>query len=63
MLTKRELATVLAALLYWQEEICPHGQSAARPYFERLRISDVRPLSPTQIVRLSRRLRAKFDRA
>jgi len=62
MLSKRELATIVAALCYWREEIIPHGRSATRQYLERLKLGDTRPLSAAQIVRLSKRLRAELER-
>lgn len=34
MLSKYELATVRAALRYWQEEMCPHGSAAIWPYWD-----------------------------
>ena len=34
MLGRPEIETMRAALLYWQEEISPHGEAAARPYLE-----------------------------
>ena len=34
MLTRRQLATIRAALQFWREEICPHGETAARPYVD-----------------------------
>jgi hypothetical protein len=49
MLTERELATVRAALRFWQEEICPHSAEIARAYLEP---DDVQPLSAVQIERL-----------
>lgn len=45
MLTRRDLATVRAALRFWQEEICPHGAEAAQHY---LRSSGVTPLDVPQ---------------
>jgi hypothetical protein len=53
MLTVRDLATVRAALRYWQEEICPHHAEIAKPY---LRPHDVEPLSAVEIERLRERL-------
>jgi len=61
MFVRRELATVLAALRYWQEEITPHGEHAARKYFESLKLRGIRPLSAAQIVRLSKRLRTELE--
>ena len=34
MLTKRHLAIIRAALLFFDEEMSPHGPDVARPYFE-----------------------------
>jgi hypothetical protein len=34
MLSKREAATILAALQFWREEMCPHGPTIMRPYFK-----------------------------
>ena len=57
MLTNREAATVCAALLYWQEEMCPHEESVMRPYFESLGLEQSEPLSTTEIRQLIRRLK------
>ena len=32
MLNERMIATILAALQFWQEEMCPHGPTAMQPY-------------------------------
>jgi hypothetical protein len=58
MLDVRETATILAALLYWREEMCPHGREVMRPYLETLGLPHVEPLSAEQIERLSERLQA-----
>jgi len=34
VLTPHDIETIRAALTFWREEISPHGESAARPYFE-----------------------------
>ena len=34
MLTQRQVATLRAALLFWQEEMCPHGSEVMRPYMD-----------------------------
>lgn len=52
MLTTRELATVRAALLYWQEEMCPHP-AAMPPYFQ---VPLVQPLTEAETIAL----RARF---
>lgn len=46
MLGRPEIETLRAALLYWQEEICPHGEGAAKPYLEG---ADTRTLSAAEI--------------
>lgn len=56
MLNLRETATILAALLYWREEITPHGRSIARPYLQQFGLEAVMPLSDAAIRRLCRRL-------
>lgn len=45
-LTARHIATVRAALLYWQEEMCPNGTGVMRPYLDP---PGVRPLSAVEI--------------
>ena len=62
MYTKRETATILAALLYWREELCPHGAKIMRPYFKAVGLPRVRPLSADEIVKLSARLRASLTK-
>lgn len=46
MLNQAEIETIRAALLFWQEEICLHGEAAATPYFEG---SPARALSAAEI--------------
>ncbi len=46
MLTLRQLAILRASLRYWQEEICPHGDMAARPYLDSDQIT---PLSADEV--------------
>ena len=46
MITDRQLATVRAALRYWQEEMCPHDESVMRPYLER---PDIEPLTSDEV--------------
>ncbi len=58
MYTKRETATILAALLFWREELCPHGVRIMRPYFKSVGMPRVKPLSADEIKILSARLRA-----
>jgi hypothetical protein len=60
MLTAREVATILAALLYWQEEMCPHDPAVMRPYFETLKLSEFEPLTSKEIDKVSAKLRHAF---
>ena len=34
MIQLRELATIRAALLFWQEEMCPSGNTIMQPYYD-----------------------------
>lgn len=56
MLTWRELATLRAALLFWKEEMCPHGEQSMQPYFDG---PAVEPLSASEVDQL----RAQLDPA
>lgn len=57
MFDTRELATILAALLFWSEEIAPSENNTARHYLESVKMSDVEPLNVREIQRLAARLR------
>jgi hypothetical protein len=61
MSSQRETATILAALHYWREEMCPHGPSIMRPYFKAVGLPRAKPLSADEIVALSKRLRASIS--
>jgi hypothetical protein len=60
MYTKREMATILAALLYWREELAPHGAKIMRPYFKAVGLPRTRPLSVDEIIKLSKQLRSNI---
>jgi hypothetical protein len=57
MFDTRELATILAALLFWSEEISPSGNDTARHYLKSVKMTGVEPLTVVEIRRLSARLR------
>ena len=59
MLTKRETATVLAALLYWREEMSPYGPPIMRPYFQSVGFPRTKPLSGREIDALAVRWKAQ----
>jgi hypothetical protein len=54
MLTRRHLATIHAALQFWEEEMCPHSDDIVRPYLEP---SDAVPLSLRELRDLRETLR------
>jgi hypothetical protein len=54
MLTASQLATVRAALRYWEEEMGPHDVEVMRPYLDP---PDIEPLSRDEL----RQLRDRFD--
>ena len=54
---ERELATVLAALLYWREGNVPHGREIQRPYLEAVGMVHSDPLTDDELEQLSERLR------
>jgi hypothetical protein len=58
MITLRELATTLAALMYWREEISQSGNRTARPYLDSVGMQDVEPLTTDEIKSFSTRLRS-----
>ncbi len=58
MLTLRELATTLAALRFWREEITQSGDFSARPYLKGVGMPGVQPLTTEEIERLSAKLRS-----
>jgi len=60
MYTKREMAAILAALLYWREELAPHGVNIMRPYFKAVGLPRTRPLSVDETIKLSKRLRSNI---
>lgn len=53
LLSRKEIATLIAALRYWQDEMAPHGPESARPYFEGL---DADPLTANEFQMLLDRL-------
>jgi hypothetical protein len=57
MLNARELATILAALLFWREEIATANKDVSQNYFQSVRMGGVEPLTIDEIKQLSRRLR------
>lgn len=57
MLTQRELATTLAALTFWKDEIIQSGDFSARPYLKLIGMPNAQPLTAAEIDQLSGKLR------
>lgn len=58
MLTLRETATILAALQYWREEMCPHGRLIMRPYYLAVGCERYLPLRRDELPLLVARLKS-----
>ena len=58
MITLRELATLLAALSYWKDEITQSGNVSAMPYLHTVGMSGIQPLTTDEIGQLSIKLRS-----
>ena len=58
MITLRELATLLAALAFWKDEITQSGDFSAGPYLKTVGMDGVQPLSAAEIDQLSAKLRS-----
>ena len=57
MISHRETATLLAALQFWREEMCPHSVDVMRPYFEAVGMAHIEPLMADEIDGLMTRLK------
>ena len=58
MITLRELATTLAALMFWREEIAQSGNRSAGPYLKAIGMPGIKPLTTDEVEQLSARLRS-----
>lgn len=58
MLTLRELATLLAALAFWKDEIAQGGNYSATSYFKLVGMVGKSSLTPNEIDQLAAKLRA-----
>lgn len=56
-LSPRELTTLAAALLFWREEMAPHGRRIMEPYFRQIGAGSTVPLNRRELARLATRLR------
>jgi len=60
LLTKRHLALIRAALLFFDEEMSPHGPAVARPYFEVPLDRDLAPEEAEQLRQLLQTCELKY---
>jgi hypothetical protein len=58
MFSQRELATILAALWYWREEMSVQSAAIQRPYFKSIGMPRAKPLVAAEIEKLAEKLRA-----
>ncbi|HEY0983007.1 hypothetical protein [Schlesneria sp.] len=58
MITLRELATTLAALMFWKDEIAQGGNQSARPYLKGVGMRGIKPLNADEIEQLAAKLRS-----
>ena len=56
-LSPRELATLAAAVLFWREELAPHGRRIMAPYFRDVGAEKLTPLNRRELALLAARLR------
>lgn len=59
-LSPRELTTLAATLLYWREEMTPHGRSIMAPYFRQIGAPTTVPLNRRELERLAERFRQEL---
>lgn len=59
-LSPRELTNLAAALLFWREEMTPHGRWIMRPYFSDVGAPQTTPLNRRELRNLAVRLRGEL---
>lgn len=57
ILSPRELQTLAAAIVFWREEMLPHGRRIMAPYFRRLGAATTMPLNRRELEQLFSRFR------
>lgn len=60
MLADRQLATLLAALWYWREEMCLQQLEIQQPYFECQGLGHFAPLGESEVLELAQLLAAQL---
>jgi hypothetical protein len=61
MLTDRQLATLLSALLYWREEMSGQQLEIQRPYFECQGLERFAPLTVNEVLELAQLFRVQLS--
>jgi hypothetical protein len=59
-LSPRELTTLAAAILFWREEMLPHGRRIMAPYFRQIAATTVVPLNRRELEKLAARFRQEL---
>lgn len=60
ILSPRELTTLAASLVFWREEMLPHGRRIMEPYFRQIRAATTVPLNRRELERLAARFRKEL---
>jgi hypothetical protein len=60
ILSPRELTTLAAALVFWREEMLPHGRRIMAPYFRQIGAATTVPLNRRELERLAARFRKEL---
>ena len=60
ILSSRELTTLAAALVFWRDEMLPHGRRIMAPYFRQVGAAKTVPLNRRELERLAARLRQEL---
>ena len=60
ILSPREVGTLAASLVFWREEMLPHGRRIMEPYFRQIGAATTVPLNRREIERLAARLRKEL---
>lgn len=59
-LSPRELTTLAAAIVFWREEMLPHGRRIMAPYFRQIGAATTMPLNRRELERLAVRFRKEL---
>lgn len=59
-LSPRELTTLAAAIVFWREEMLPHGRRIMAPYFRQIGAATTVPLNRRELASLAARFRKEL---